>query len=72
MRIGDTIMVKEGWGYNIYDPMGFSRSDGTVMGIVTGWHENPNTFYFRLEDGRIASTAISGVEVVTETNGGSK
>ena len=65
MNTGDKVTIKRGWGYNQYDPLDFKRSDGTVQGIVVKeQHKNPNTTLFRLNDGRLASTATSGLELV--------
>ena len=63
MNAGDKVTIVKGWGYNLYDPSDFKRSDGTVQGIVVKeQHLNPNTTLFRLNGGRLASTATRGLE----------
>lgn len=62
MRPGTRIKVKEGWGFHVYDPIEFRQSDGVTGTVERKTHKNPNTLYFRLDSGELASTAISGIE----------
>ena len=51
---GDRVTIRQGYGYDRFNPLGFARSDGTVTGTVTAVVNQ--AAWIRLENGKVVET----------------
>ena len=71
MKFDERVIIKEGWGYTIYPNAVFTRSDGTVAGLIEG--RTATMIWVRLlnpltstPDGRQAEVDQRGVEYINK------
>jgi hypothetical protein len=59
---GQRVRILEGFGYKLFDPQAFKRSDGTHEGNV--YEIETGYAYLRLDNGRTAQVGLNALEVI--------